>query len=92
MNPDTNRFEALRTTSENTKEVCSLEQEIQKFQQKILSLQGLVRPNGEPVPAHWSVFTIGELVTIKNYTFKIIYMNEGTIVLEPVKAEDVLIK
>jgi hypothetical protein len=43
----------------------------------------LLRPNGEPVPEHWMVFRQGELVVLKNYTFKVAYMNEGTLVLEP---------
>lgn len=44
----------------------------------------LLRPDGTPVPEHWSVFTVGEHVVVKGYTFKAAYLNETTIVLEPV--------
>ncbi len=43
----------------------------------------LLRPNGEPVPAHWTVLTVGENVVVKGYTFKVAYINETTLVLEP---------
>ena len=43
----------------------------------------LLRPNGEPVPKHWSVFTVGETVVIKDYTFKVAHLGEGHILLEP---------
>ena len=46
--------------------------------------QTLLRPNGEPVPPHWVIFKVGEIVTLKNQTFKIGYLNEETLVLEPV--------
>lgn len=45
----------------------------------------LLRPNGEPVPAHWTVLALGEQVVVKGYTFKVAYINETTLVLEPVK-------
>ena len=47
-------------------------------------LQELLRMNGEPVPKHWCVLEVGETVVIKNYTFKVAYMNEKSLVLEPV--------
>jgi len=43
----------------------------------------LLRPNGEPVPPHWCVLTVGETIVIKNYTFKICYIGETSILLEP---------
>lgn len=45
----------------------------------------LIRPNGEPIPKHWSIFKVNEEVVIKNYTFKVAYINESTLVLEPVR-------
>ena len=33
----------------------------------------LFRPNGKPVPKHWTTFQIGEHVVIKDYTFKVCY-------------------
>jgi hypothetical protein len=44
----------------------------------------LVRPDGTPVPKHWTVFTQGELVAIKGYTFKVAYIGETSILFEPV--------
>jgi len=43
--------------------------------------------NGEPVPSHWTIFSTGETVVLKDHTFKIVYMNEQTIILEPVPLE-----
>lgn len=45
---------------------------------------GLVRPDGSPVPKTWKVFAEGELVVIKDYTFKVAYINESSITFEPV--------
>ena len=67
MNPETNKFEQLVSEALST----------------IRKNQGLVRPNGEPVPPHWPVFTEGELVTIKDYTFKVAHCGESYMVLEP---------
>ena len=44
----------------------------------------LLRPDGSEVPKHWAVFSIGELVVIKDYTFKVAYINDGAILFEPV--------
>ena len=44
----------------------------------------LLRPNGEPVPKHWSTFKVDETVVVKSYTFRVAYINEGAIMLEPV--------
>jgi hypothetical protein len=44
----------------------------------------LLRPNGEPVPGHWTQFQLGEHVVIKNYTFKVAYIGETAILFEPV--------
>lgn len=69
MNPKTNEFENLNKLIKNiSNETTSL----------------LVRPNGEPVPEHWSVFQVGEEVLLKNYKFKVGYINQKTLVLEPV--------
>jgi hypothetical protein len=74
MNPETNRFESL--------------QEDKTLRDKILALDqraNLLRPDGTPVPKHWSIFAIDEEITIKNYTFKVVYINESSITFEPVK-------
>ena len=80
MNPDTNRFEML---TEETKEFL---EKIPKADplNGMSSFRFLVRPNGEPVPKHWSTFKVGEEVVIKNYTFKVAYIGETSILFEPV--------
>jgi len=80
MNPDTNRFETL--TRAETK---SLGITTTTVQEQLESTTGaLVRPDGSPVPKHWATFAIGEHVTVKDYTFKVAYIGESTILLEPV--------
>jgi hypothetical protein len=69
MNPLTNRFEKLAEVLEESPKKVS---------------GNLVRPDGTEVPKHWSIFTVGESVVIKNYTFKIAYIGESTLLLEPV--------
>lgn len=87
MNPETNRFERL---TEEQKEVQKnqtkeMERRLRQLQNTALSSSGtLLRPNGEPVPAHWSVFAVGEHVVIKSYTFKVAYVGETSILFEPV--------
>lgn len=80
MNPDTNKFERLQEILEDdpqgTMAVVKAELENRTAQ--------LLRANGEPVPKHWSIFRVGEHVVLKDYTFKIAYMNDGTLILEPV--------
>jgi hypothetical protein len=48
------------------------------------ALNTLLRPDGTPVPKHWSVFRVGENVVIKEYTFKVAYIGESNILFEPV--------
>lgn len=79
MNPDTNKLEPLTAaTPEMAKQLEALEEQAK-------ALQGeLVRPNGEPVPKHWSVFRQDEKIVVKGYTFKVAYLNDSCVVLEPV--------
>lgn len=59
-----------------------------KKQKEILAMierqQQLLRPDGTPVPKHWSTFQVGENVVIKDYTFKVAYIGESNILFEPV--------
>lgn len=91
MNPDTNRLEALKEIDSNKSYKDNLHDALQGlFDNDLMStLNGvsLVRPDGSPVPKHWAIFQVGELVVLKDYTFKIAYMNDGTIVLEPIELE-----
>jgi hypothetical protein len=43
----------------------------------------LVRADGSPIPDHWPIFKVDEKLVIKNYTFRVAYINETTLVLEP---------
>ena len=72
MNPETNQFEEL------SEAVAAASSET-----KLLPGQ-LVRPDGSPVPEHWSVFTVGEEIPIKGYVFKVAYIGETSILFEPV--------
>lgn len=87
MNPDTNKFEPLaeKASDEQLKNRHERRKE-EALQRKLgkLTRAQLVRPDGSPVPDHWSIFTVGEEVAIKNYTFKIVYIGETSILFEPV--------
>ena len=72
MNPETNKFEMLDSIVEEDNK--SLEKEFGR----------LLRPNGEPVPKHWSIFKVDENYVINNYTFKCKYIGETSILFEPV--------
>lgn len=50
-----------------------------------MKLPTLLRPDGSPVPAHWTVLAVDEKVEVKGYTFRVAYINETTLILEPVK-------
>ena len=78
MNPDTNKFEKLTISLKD----AHPDKEVDLLQQAAGGV--LFRPNGEPVPKHWSIFQIDEEVVIKDYTFRIAYINETTLILEPV--------
>lgn len=71
MNPETNKFEKLHINE-------SLENEFER------QVNALLRPNGEPVPKHWSLFQVGEKYVINEYTFECKYVGETSILFEPV--------
>ncbi len=80
MNPDTNKFEKL-----------DLPENLQKKMQEMEAVIGasiphskLLRPDGSPVPDTWSIFTEGEKVVVKDYTFEVVRIGEGYLVLEQV--------
>ena len=83
MNPETNRFEKF-TDKEIGERVLSNESEIDKRIEALQKNAGLIRPDGTPVPKHWSVFTMDEDVVIKGYTFRVKYIGETAILFEPV--------
>ncbi len=82
MNPDTNRFEPLHEALDS--ESPEHRRNRDAMQRMLTNGGRLLRPDGSPVPAHWSTFTVGEHVIIKDYTFKVAYIGEGSILFEPV--------
>jgi len=89
MNPETNRFEELTALEQTVRQ-----QENRELRNKLEALTAdtlkskleakLFRPDGTPVPEHWTVFRVGEILTIKNYNFKVAYIGETSILFEPV--------
>ena len=79
MNPDTNKFEEL---TEYTKKELEIRRKIDELQGKACGV--LYRPNGQEVPKHWSIFSVGENYVINNYTFRCAYIGETSILFEPV--------
>jgi len=96
MNPETNMFEQLTEKDPDKSPKNRHERRADEALQRKLSKgkyredygskgdTQLVRPNGSPVPEHWSVFKVGEEIVIKNYTFKVAYIGESTLLFEPV--------
>jgi hypothetical protein len=74
MNPQTNRFETLTPGPDRDLLRVAAGGPLQ-------ASVGLLRPNGEPVPPHWTQFQVGECVVIKNYTFKVAYIGETAILI-----------
>jgi hypothetical protein len=68
VNPTTNKFEPLGPSTAKDLD----------------HMFDLVRPDGTPVPKHWTQFAVGEQVVIKGYTFKVAYIGETAILFEPV--------
>ena len=81
MNPDTNKFEKLSELQDD------IERQIDEAMGKVNPK--LLRPDGTPVPKSWTIFTVGELVVIKNYSFKVVHIGESHILFEPVSIEEV---
>lgn len=83
MNPDSNKFEELMRTKEELEELSKGKPSYQSALDNALT-ESLLRPNGEPVPKHWSTFTVNDNVVINDYTFKIAHIGESYMVVEPV--------
>lgn len=71
MNPESNEFEQLVRKQLEDRPPGSV-------------VGRLLRPDGSPVPEHWTIFKIGEHVAIKNYTFEVAYIGKTSILFEPV--------
>jgi hypothetical protein len=86
MNPDTNMFEKLQSTTpdERPDEKVKMAEAIAKFRQELPGSSALVRPNGEAVPNRWTVLTVGQRVVVEGYTFAVAHIGEKHLLLEPV--------
>ena len=90
MNPDTNRFEQLTRSDADELEQREQEAQLKALCAEVERIQtpgyvdALLRPDGSPVPLHWSTFKVGEHVVIKDYTFEVAYIGETAILFEPV--------
>lgn len=84
MNPETNMFERLTAKEE----MESLRDKMSKMRSEINGPDHtepvLLRPDGTPVPKHWTQFKVDERVVIKGYTFKVAHIGESHILFEPV--------
>ena len=85
MNPETNKFEKLSAepSKEEQEGMDLLKKKFVKEVRRQEAVQ-LLRPNGEPVPKHWSIFKENEYVIVKDYTFKVAHIGESYLILEPV--------
>ena len=100
MNPETNKFELLRPDTDQNEGPGGLQHVVAGdlslasvgLLKRVVMKQSLLRPNGEPVPEHWTQFQIGECVVIKNYTFRVAYIGETSILFEPVGIPDLGVK
>jgi hypothetical protein len=70
INPETNKFEGL---------TCA--DDLSAYDE---AKTQLLRPDGTPVPPHWTMLIVGGLVTIEGYTFRVAHFGESYLVLEPV--------
>ena len=88
MNPNTNRFEELQDVVTAARQLGYFPQlqeaAARVAERRIGTDPKLLRPDGSEVPKHWAIFKVGELVVIKDYTFKVAYINDGSILFEPV--------
>ena len=80
MNPETNQFEQLEPLKAFDAAVSK--HLATRVADELRST--LVRPNGEPVPAHWTVLTTGQHVMVEGYTFSVAHIGESHLLLEPV--------
>lgn len=87
MNPDTNQLEALHLPADLQAALEETAREQGQAKARALldaERSRLLRPDGSKVPEHWSLFSVGEHVVVNNYTFKVAYIGETSILLEPV--------
>ena len=87
LNELTNKFEKVKFRE-------GFRNEQGKTEEAISKLKGVhtefVKLDGSPIPITVKIFKVDELVTIKDYTFRVAYIGESNILFEPVRPEDAL--
>lgn len=53
------------------------------LEKEIAGLPIIVKPDGSPFPHHMSILKIGDMVPIRGQTFKVAYVGETSVLLEP---------
>ena len=81
MNPNTNIMEMLKRV-EGAEDSGQFRKAFNSIADEFYP--NLLRPNGKLVPKTWTIFSMGEEVVIKDYTFKVAYIGETSILFEPV--------
>lgn len=78
MNPEICRFEPLHTRDTGTA--------LERLQQMETAgaRGGLLRPDGSPVPEHWTILTVGERVEVRGISFEVRDISTDRLILEPV--------
>lgn len=89
MNPETNRFELVKTTAEQDDAELNRQESMLMQALKTGMEQPLYRADGSEIPKHWSTFRAGEEVLIKGYWFKVAYIGETAILFEPSRPADI---
>jgi hypothetical protein len=85
MNPDNNTMEPLKEIADMFKDRADADyKEAMLAGRPETPIAGLVRPNGEPVPEHWSTYSTGEEVIVKSYRWRVAHIGEKHLLLEPV--------
>lgn len=88
MNPDSNEFEKLQRPEWAVEQEKILSEQLRQVtadrDELLQDPQQLLRPDGSPVPKHWSVFTVGEHVVIKDYTFEVVDVSKDRILFKPI--------
>jgi len=88
INPDDpTNIELLRLAAKSTPKTPKIDEFMRQIQKA-----SLVRADGSPVPKHWTVFKMGELVPIKEHTFRVAYIGKTSLLFEPVDVADLDLK
>ncbi len=81
MNPDTNEMEVVSPALRDA--LDELQHNAERLGVAKAETLGLIRPDGTPVPEHWSTYTVDEEVIVKNYRWRVAHIGEKHLLLEP---------